>query len=408
MVQETAQPGTAVATRLPEDEEMGLLVIDPARIQIVKHNVELMERVVSTLLTEHIDYGTVPGIKEPFLFDPGACTVRDIFSCYPEHEVMLKETENGLMTIFMRANLISRKTKEIIASGVGAATMQETKHKYRWVEDPTAWGYKAEDCLKRKSKYAPYDTTYRILNPDVDELKNTILKMASKRAEVDASQNLPGVARAMKKIKLGWKLQVGDDTSPEWDRFWGATKQMGLTRDKVHLICKVKSMTEWVDGGKTLEDAIKLCQDTKVKASAKKAVDDTFGDGGSEPGMSVPAKKVVEAYEEAKPVDELPPVEDEPVEAEFTEEELPETKPQPQPSKPTKKKEAEPEQKVIEVDTSKIKNSGNFYKACFDFFKIQPPEALKLAGYSSQSDLFDCGEAFQQVAGALGYTVTKP
>ena len=403
MVQETA-----VEVRQPSEEEMGLLVIDAGRIQVVKQNVELMERAVSTLLIENVDYGTVYGIKEPFLFDPGASTARDLFNCYPQHEVILKETEKGLMTIFMRANLISRKTKEIIASGVGAATMEETKYKWRWVEDPKVWGYNEEDCQKRKAKYHPYPMTYRILNPDVDELKNTILKMASKRAEVDASQNLPGVARAMKKIKLGYELSTGDDTSPEWDRFWGATKQMGLTRDKVHLICKVKSMTEWVDGGKTLEDAIKLCQDTKVKASAKKAVDDTFGDGGSEPGMSVPAKKVVEAYEEAKPVDELPPVEDEPVEAEFTEEELPETKPQPQPSKPTKKKEAEPEQKVIKVDTSKIRNSSDFYAACHKHFKIQPKEALKLAGYSSQSDLFDCAEAFMQVAGALGYTVTKP
>jgi hypothetical protein len=39
-------------------------------------------------------------------------------------------------------------------------------------------------------------TEYRIVNPDPDDLDNTLIKVAAKRAEADAVRQLPGVLEA--------------------------------------------------------------------------------------------------------------------------------------------------------------------------------------------------------------------
>ena len=232
-----------------EDPGTGLVVIDERAIQIVKQNIALMERVVTEVLIEGIHYGTTRGISIPYLWDAGASIVRDIFNVYPEYKVISQQTDSeGLMTIMLTSSLISRKTGKVIATGIGAATMLESKYKYRWQEDPENWGYEKEGLKKKKVDGV---WKYRILNPDVSELVNTITKMCAKRSEVDGSQNLPGVASAMAKIKqkkLGGRrppAELGGQGSPpvdtatgeifdepkgpvDWTHFWGQMKQMGI------------------------------------------------------------------------------------------------------------------------------------------------------------------------------------
>ncbi|GAG27854.1 unnamed protein product, partial [marine sediment metagenome] len=188
------EPTTGVALR---EEELVPLRMDEAAIENVKHNVSMMESAIRSVLEVDIDYGTVPGIHQPFLFDPGASKVRDFFDTYPKHVVLLHTVEDGMITIMMEASLIHRKTGRIVASGVGSCSMEESKYKYRWVDNPEDYGYEKDACRKkvkdgRNGKY----TTYRILNPDISDLGNTITKLAAKRAEVDATQNLPGVSTA--------------------------------------------------------------------------------------------------------------------------------------------------------------------------------------------------------------------
>lgn len=70
--------------------------------------------------------------------------------------------------------------------------------------------------------------------------------------------------------------------------------------------------------------------------------------------------------------------------------------------------EAPSEEKVIERDRSTIKMKNEFYKACYDDFGLQPKEALKHTGYSSEMEVPDWGQAYLNVAGAMGAKVVKP
>jgi hypothetical protein len=225
--------------------------VDEATIATAKHNIQMMQKAVSEVLEEGIDYGTYPGIKEPFLWDPGASKVRDFFDVYPVHKVLSQTEKDGYLTIIMEAQLIWRKSGQMVASGVGACSMLESKYKYRWVDNPEEEGYNKNEC---KKKFRDGQVKYRILNPEYDELINTITKMSAKRAEVDAAQSLPGVSTAIAKLRKG----AGGGSKDVWNRFWGEVNRMGLQEKDAHRICHVHSMKDWLAQGKTLEEAIEL------------------------------------------------------------------------------------------------------------------------------------------------------
>jgi hypothetical protein len=85
---------------------------------------------------------------------------------------------------------VHRKTGTIIAEGVGEASSFESKYRYRWVYESDVPKGLEKDALvskvfKNKKTGAEY-AKYRIENTDLIDQWNTILKMAKKRALVDA------------------------------------------------------------------------------------------------------------------------------------------------------------------------------------------------------------------------------
>jgi len=253
------------------------LKVDPAAIANVKYNIQMVEEAFRDVLVPGLDYGTTPGVPKPFLFDSGASKCRDFFDVYPQHKVMSNTVNAGKITIMVDVFLVDRKSGRIVASGVGACSMMETKYKYRWVDNPEDFGYKAADCRQKVNKNQKM--VYRILNPDVDDLLNTILKMAAKRGEVDASQTLPGVATAMAKLKNEWGgggRQGGDNKSREenkYNHFWGSVTAMGITRDQAHEILGVASVKEWEDSGCGLADALTVIRDRLIAQSKSPLAD---------------------------------------------------------------------------------------------------------------------------------------
>jgi hypothetical protein len=245
------QPITAENERGLMVPEVAPAMLTPKSIELIKRNIKLVEQMVMEIMEEGVDYGTLPGTPGPGLWDPGASTIINHFNCYPEHKILKAEETDSLISYIIETQLVSRDSRQIVATGLGASSTRETKHKYRWVLDPGEYGYEKQGL---KTKTDDGKTKYRIPNPEYGELVNTIVKMAAKRSEVDAAQCLPGVARALRKL-FGKKLpQKGE----EWKHFWGKVRQIGLTQDEAHSILGVKSMKDWLDQGKTIEDAIEI------------------------------------------------------------------------------------------------------------------------------------------------------
>lgn len=303
------------------------LMVSPDYIRQQEQSLALLRQLTKNVLKKGRDYGTVPGVPGDFLWDPGASTIIGAFKCHPgERRILNLRDDSEIIAVVMEVPLIQFDTGQEVGSGIGAASTKETKHKYRWVDDPIDWGYN-EDTLKTlKTKQEYGRLRFRIPNPEHGELLNTIIKMASKRAEVDGAQGLPGVGSALKELFDPKQQQTRPE--PDWAGFWGKIAQMGLAEDDVHRLLKVKSVTDWIIQGKTLEQAIKVI--------AKGLADE---EPPSEPGREPAAG--------------------------------PEVARNPQPDR----------------DPETIQTLQQLYQACFDDFGLQPGGVVKDTGVGTQSEM---------------------
>ncbi|GAI06146.1 unnamed protein product, partial [marine sediment metagenome] len=141
--------------------------------------------------------GIIPGVARDFLWDSGAQKIMAAFNCYPRYTMLKSEETPTGISITMECSLISRQNRSVVGTGVGACSTRETKYKYRWVVNPDDWGVPTKGLKRRQ------DGKYQVPNPELGDLVNTMVKMAAKRADIDAVQSLPGVAAALHKLFHG-------------------------------------------------------------------------------------------------------------------------------------------------------------------------------------------------------------
>ena len=268
-------------------EKTSLSVIDEAQpqalelteqsIEVTKRNIQLCEQLVTEVLEREVDYGTIPGVPQPFLWDAGAAKVMAAFNCYAEYTTVRVIDQPGKMAFTVYSKLRNRKNQQIIATGIGAASTREIKHRYRWVHDPEAEG------ISRKGLKTRQDGKFRIPNPDTEDLLNTIAKMAAKRADVDAAQSLPGVAATLHKLfhssaGQGARPRMqgatanpttpGEDTEagdkPNWNFFWAKLNILGVSPPEAHQILGVVSIKDdWLGvQGRTLDEAYQVINES--------------------------------------------------------------------------------------------------------------------------------------------------
>ena len=137
------------------------------------------------------DNGTKPALSKE-----GALNICSLFKVTPSpDEVAETFHEDGHYTVRARCHIIGRNGS-IVATGDGLCTSRESKYAHRW-----CWGSEVppdinKDSLKKKeweAKGRAY-VKYQVPNEDLPDVFNTVLKMATKRALVDATLKLPLVS----------------------------------------------------------------------------------------------------------------------------------------------------------------------------------------------------------------------
>lgn len=307
--------------------------ISPQYIAEQEKSLVLLQQLTRSILVEGRDYGHISGIVGKGLWDPGAQLIIGAFNCHIGQRRILSMTNTDeKVAVVVEVPLINNMSGREVGSGIGASSTMETKHKYRWITSLAEWGYDAEAAKQLKQKVEEGKTSYRIPNPEPGDLLNIIVKQASKRAEVDAAQALPGTASALREL---FDLRIRRDgqqapparREPDWAGFWGRVAQMGLAEADVHGMLGVKSVNEWLGQGKDLDEAIKTLARKMADRSAAAA-----GHGapaGGLPGASAALKR----------------------------------------------------------DPSTLKDWTALYKACHEDWGMQPAEVIKELGYSSQSQV---------------------
>ena len=161
----------------------------------------LMKEVMK--VDEH--YGVIPGTgKKPSLLKPGAEKICFIFRIEPEYQITRHELPNGHREFEIVCALKKIGSGEKVGEGVGSCSTMESKYRYRNVADYEILDQKIpSDAKERKAEYrkqgfgmkqidgawcwVKYTSTEKSDNPDIADVYNTVLKMAKKRAFVDAT-----------------------------------------------------------------------------------------------------------------------------------------------------------------------------------------------------------------------------
>lgn len=204
------------------------------------------QSLVRECTTEGVDYGRIPGAGDkPTLLKPGAEKIAKLLNCYDEYEIVqsVEDWSRPLFRYLIRCTLIEMSTGTKVSSGLGECNSMESKYRWRWVREAEIPSSLPKDTLTKKdskrsvfefefalnkrettgkygkpeSYWAAFDaaiksgtavkkqketstkkvlwgfeitlgeTLFRIPNDAVYDQINTLLKMAKKRALVDAS-----------------------------------------------------------------------------------------------------------------------------------------------------------------------------------------------------------------------------
>ena len=167
------------------NEINALSIIDTVEIDTIANTmakIQQMQNVVQKTLKKGHDFGEVPGTSKPTLLKPGGEKICMLFGLNPEYE-FLQTTEDYDKEFFsynIRCTLF--RNGNPVAQGVGSCNSKEKKYRFINVDEiPENYIGQSEQITDKYGR-----TRYKINNPDICSLVNTILKMAKKRAFIDA------------------------------------------------------------------------------------------------------------------------------------------------------------------------------------------------------------------------------
>jgi hypothetical protein len=158
----------------PQEQQTAIsliMSIDPQRMAGELSSIANFQKLVNSNLTEGHDYGVIPGTgNKPTLLKPGAEKILMLMGLQSQYEVVdkVENWDGGFFAYTVRATLVH--DGQVITQGMGAANTKENR-------------YQLKEWSDSEKKKVWDGTTYQ----DPYTLQNTVLKMAKKRAQVDAT-----------------------------------------------------------------------------------------------------------------------------------------------------------------------------------------------------------------------------
>ena len=207
---EPAAPAELAPTR-------GAYIVADALVQETEQH-KLLGQYVAHHMTEGTDYGVIPGTKTRTLFKPGAEKLTQLFRCIARFRIeeKIENWDTGLFYYRFSCQIVTQAEQyRVVAEGVGSCSTFESRYRWRTADRTCPACGNAAICrskfpprnqpqaepgwycfAKRGGCGANFDAddsaissqpTGRVQNPDLIDQVNTVLKMAKKRALVDAA-----------------------------------------------------------------------------------------------------------------------------------------------------------------------------------------------------------------------------
>lgn len=193
-------------------QDSGVVLMPVMNIQAAKARMKEFQQFVKEYLIADEDYGTIPGTAKPTLLKPGADKLCELYGLADDFAIESRiedySSDPPLFDYTIKCSLQTRRDGRLVGTGFGSCNSWEGK--YRWRESRRKCPLCGKEaiikgkpeygagwlCFKKKdgcgAKFLDGDQSIegqkagREVNDDIATLKNTILKMAKKRAKVDA------------------------------------------------------------------------------------------------------------------------------------------------------------------------------------------------------------------------------
>lgn len=159
--------------------------VDIGAIAGTMQKINTFQTVIQKNLKQDHDFGVIAGAgSKPTLLKPGGEKICMMFGLNPEYD-FLEKTEDykeGFFTYNIKCTLY--RNGNPVSQGVGNCNSKESKYAYINAYELPEGFDESMVFEKKTTKYGKIQ--YKIPNPKIADLVNTILKMAKKRAFIDA------------------------------------------------------------------------------------------------------------------------------------------------------------------------------------------------------------------------------
>lgn len=205
--------GTALAGRTLSNsnrekkrmQQTGLQTVDAApvhhrTIDDVIEQTRHIHALLESVMQEGEHYGVIPGTQKPTLYQAGAEKICVLFRVRPEYDVTRYNLDGGHREYEVTCRLVHIPTGNPVGEGVGNCSTMESRYRYRNQAVDTGERI-PDDYRENKSRYRAEGYGAKKINgewkwvryesgenPDIADVYNTVLKMARKRALVDATK----------------------------------------------------------------------------------------------------------------------------------------------------------------------------------------------------------------------------
>lgn len=169
----------------------------------VLKQVQIIQEVMHQVMKVDEHYGTIPGTKKPSLYKPGAEKLSLTFRLRPEYDIRRSDLPGGHREYEVVCTLYHIPTGQSVGQGVGSATTMEGKYRFRpgpveFTDKPVPqeyWNTRDVNLLGGKGFSPKKDDSGKwmiaikgemVEHDNPADYYNTVLKMAKKRAHVDA------------------------------------------------------------------------------------------------------------------------------------------------------------------------------------------------------------------------------
>jgi len=175
-----------------ENEMTSLALPDEQTFRRDIQAINRFQQVVRANMVPGQDYGVIPGTQKPTLLKPGAEKIAKLLGLADLYDIIDRQEEwdKPFFRYLVKCSLTSVASGATISEGLGECNSMESKYRWRWIGErdlPSGVDKSKLVSQERRSKTGGHWMMYRLENEDIFSQVNTILKMAKKRALVDAA-----------------------------------------------------------------------------------------------------------------------------------------------------------------------------------------------------------------------------